>query len=376
MDTAVLKNYLESLVQDKIPGCACVVYHDHKPVFRHIAGFADTEKTLPLDTDSIFWLYSTSKLITCTAILQLAEEGALRLDDPVSVYLPEYADLTVKNGTQIEKVKTSMTIRHLLTMQSGLNYNLEAPAIQKALADTNGKATTREIIRALAQEPLDFEPGTRYQYSLSHDVLGAIIEVAAKQTFGDYLKKSIFEPLGMKHTGFRMAPDEKAHLSGLFTFDQKNETSVPISPDNVFVFSENYESGGAGLFSTLDDYMLFLDAMSNGGVSADGYRVLTSKSIDLMRTNELHGISQKDYDQLGKRGYGYGLGVRTLIEKAQSGAKSPLGEFGWDGAAGAYALIDVEHHLSIFYLQHVHNCNIAYDMIHPKIRDIVYETLL
>jgi Beta-lactamase class C and other penicillin binding proteins len=376
MDTTILANYLNTLEKCGIPGCACVICRDHKPIFRHIAGYADAKKTAPLDTDSIFWLYSASKPITCTAVLRLMESGALRLDDPVSTYLPEYGDLKVRQGLRIEKAKTALTIRHLLSMQSGLNYDLSAPSVLNVIKAAHGKATTREIVGALALEPLDFEPGTRYQYSLSHDVLGAVIEAASKQTFGGYLSKTIFEPLGMKHTGFRLGPDDKAHLSGQFEFDAATMTSAPVSSENAYVFTGNYESGGAGLFSTVDDYALFLDAMSNNGVSAGGYRLLTADSIEQMRTNQLHETAQKDFDLMGKRGYGYGLGVRTLIEKERSGAKSPLGEFGWDGAAGAYALMDTENRLAIFYAQHVLNCGYAYEVIHPRIRDIAYETLL
>lgn len=374
MNKTVLTSYLDSLEKCGIPGCSAVVYRDHQVVFRHVTGYADAEKTTPLTFDSTFFLYSTSKLITCTAVLQLAEKGLLHIDDPVSAYLPEYGALKVKHGAKLEDAKNTMTIRHLLSMQSGLNYNLEAPSILKALKETDG--STREIIRALAKEPLDFEPGTRYQYSLSHDVLGAVIEVVTKQKFSSYLNEHIFAPLGMKHTGFELTQDCKAHLSNQFEYHMDTMTSTLIPSTNPFVFSENYESGGAGLISTIDDYALFLDAMCNNGLSADGYRLLTVDSINAMRENQLHETSQRDYALLGKVGYGYGLGVRTLIEKEKSGVKSPIGEFGWDGAAGAYALIDTENRLAIFYLQHIMNCGYGYEVIHPKIRDTVYETLV
>lgn len=374
-DKSVLTNFLDSLEKNGIPGCSVVVYHDHEVIFRHVTGYADAEKARPLTYDNTFFLYSTSKLITCTAILQLAESGKLNIDDPVRAYLPEYGALKVKHGTEIEDAKTPMTIRHLLAMQSGLNYNLEAPSILKALKETD--CSTREIIRALANEPLDFEPGTRFQYSLSHDVLGAIIEVASGMKFSSYLNEHIFAPLGMKHTGFELTPDCKAQLSGQFEYHADSKTSTPIPATNPFVFAENYESGGAGLISTLDDYALFLDAMCNNGLSANGHRILTADSINAMRKDQLHDkITREDFSVHGKIGYGYGLGVRTLIEKEKSGAKSPIGEFGWDGAAGAYALIDTENRLAIFYLQHIMSCGYVYETIQPNIRDIVYETLL
>ena len=128
--------------------------------------------TKPLTKSNTYWLYSASKVITCTALMQLVDKGSIGLDDPVSKYLPEYKEMMVKDGSSVRKAENAMTIRHLLTMQSGLNYDLMAPSIRKLLKEKDNKATTREIIGALANEPLDFEPGTRYQYSLSHDVLG------------------------------------------------------------------------------------------------------------------------------------------------------------------------------------------------------------
>ena len=370
-----LTNYLDSLEKYGIPGCDCAVWHNHRPVFRHMAGYADSVGKKPVTADDTYWIYSVTKLFTCTAVMQLIEKGSIGLDDPVWEYLPGYRDLTVKNGSSVKRAENTMTIRHLLSMQSGLNYNLNAPSIRKVLKDTGGQATTRQVMEALAGEPLDFEPGTHYQYSLSHDVLGAVIEVVSDRQFGRYLDEQIFQPLGMKNTGFELTPDRKANMLAQFQYDVQKKAFVPMSPDNCFVFSKRYESGGAGLISTVDDMMLFLDALCNGGTSKDGYRLLAPESIDRMRTDQLNDASRADFALLGKTGYSYGLGVRTLVDKEKSGSESPLGEFGWDGAAGAYALIDTENRLAIFYAQHVRGCEIAYQEVHPKIRDLSYKML-
>ncbi|HZJ82176.1 MAG TPA: serine hydrolase domain-containing protein [Clostridia bacterium] len=375
MDNTKLIEFLDSLESHGIPGCDCVVYKDHKQIFRHITGFADDKRTKSLASDATYWLYSATKVITCTALMQLVDRGRIGLDDPVYAYLPEYKDLKVKIGSDIHKAKNTMTIRHLLTMQSGLNYNLLAPSIRKVLKDTGNKATTRQIVEALANEPLDFEPGTRYQYSLSHDVLGAVVELVSGQGFGLYLDEHIFKPLGMNNTGFELTPERKSNMSGQFKYRENTSNTTPTSIKNHFVLSENFQSGGAGLVSTVDDYILFLDAMSNGGISQEGHRLLSMEAINEMRRNQLRSASKKDFDLFGRIGYSYGLGVRTLIDKEISGARSPIGEFGWDGAAGAYGLIDVENRLAIFYAQHVLNCGFAYDVIHPKIRDLTYEAL-
>lgn len=375
MNQTILSDYLDSLEKCGIPGCDCVVYRDHKPVFRHTVGYADSGKTKPLTNANTYWLYSASKVITCTATMQFVEKGCIGLDAPVYEYLPEYRNLKVKTGSVVEQAQNTMTIRHLLSMQSGLNYNLGAPSILKVLEDTGKQATTRQIIGALANEPLDFEPGTHFQYSLSHDVLGAVIEEVSGQQFGTYLDEHIFKPLGMKNTGFELIPERKANMADQFEFHMDTMTSVPMSPENCYVLSKKYESGGAGLISTADDYILFIDALCNGGTSADSYRLLSAESIDLMRTDQMHDVSKKDFDLFGRIGYSYGLGVRTLIEREKSGVRSPLGEFGWDGAAGAYALIDVENHLAILYVQHVRGCDYVYQVVHPKIRDLTYEML-
>jgi CubicO group peptidase (beta-lactamase class C family) len=375
MSKTKLVEYLNSLEERGIPGCDCVVYHNHKPVFRHMAGFSDPEKTRPITVDNTYWLYSVSKLITCTAVMQLVDRAVISLDDPVYEYLPEYKNLKVKSGTDIKKAENTMTIRHLLTMQSGLNYNIYAPSIQEILKDTNGQATTRQIVGALANEPLDFEPGTHFQYSLSHDVLGAVIEVASGQQFGTYLDDNIFKPLGMKNTGFVLTEERKAKMAAQYAYNEEINGPAPISFENGFTFSPKYESGGGGLISTVDDCILYLDAMCNGDLSSGGYRLLSMEAIDLMRTDQLQGESRRDFRMFGKIGYSYGLGVRTLVDKVKSRARSPLGEFGWDGAAGSYAMIDVENHLAVFYAQHVLGCGYVYSEIHPKIRDLTYDML-
>jgi len=370
-----LTKFLNSLEESGIPGCDCVVYHNHKPVYRYMTGYADAGKTRPITEDTTYCMYSVSKLLTCTAVMQLVERGRIGLDDPVFEYLPEYSSLYVKDGSEVRPAKNVMTIRHLLTMQSGLNYNMAAQSILKVVKETNRQASTRQVIKALAEEPLDFEPGTHFQYSLSHDVLGAVIEEASGILFDKYLQEYIFDPLGMKDTGFDFTPERKARMSEQFAYRSESRTSKPTVMDNRYVITDNYKSGGAGLISTVNDLILFLDAMCNDGTSSNGYQVLTPKSINLMKTDQLHEVSKKDFANFRRPGYSYGLGVRTLVEKENSGARSPIGEFGWDGAAGAYALIDTKNKLAIFYAQHVLYCDYAYQTVHPKIRDLTYEML-
>lgn len=375
MNQTELTDFMNSLEQFGIPGCDCVVYHNHKSVFRHMAGYANKEKTKPITSDTTYWMYSATKPVTCTAVMQLVEKGGIGLDEPVYTYLPEYQDMKVKSDWGVKPARNPMTIRHLLSMQSGLNYNIGAPSIRQVLRDTNGQASTRELVAALAREPLDFEPGTHFQYSFSHDVLAAVIETVSNKLFDQYLEEYILRPLGMSSTGFELTPERQAGMSDQFRYNVLSRTAKPISAENEFVLSPNYKSGGAGLISTVDDFILYLSAMCNGGIGVNGNRILTEKSIELMGTDQLAAQSRKDYLIFDRPGYSYGLGVRVLVDKETSGAKSPLGEFGWDGAAGASAVIDPVNHLAIFYAQHVRACDYAYETIHPKIRDLTYKML-
>lgn len=376
MNRKKLTEFLDSLEKRGIPANDCAVYYRHRPVYRHMTGYADVGRTVPLSERNTYWLYSASKLITCTAMMQLVEKGAAGLDDPVSDYLPEYGRLSVRTGAGIEPARHIPTIRHLLSMQSGMNYNLETPSIRNVLRETAGQAATRQVIRALAAEPLDFEPGTHFQYSISHDVLGAVIEAVSGQPLGEYLRAHIFRPLGMEDTGFRMTPERRSRLAAQYLFDEKTRQPSPMTAENNFVLSPRYESGGAGLISTVDDFVTFLDALCGAGENAAGCRILLPQTIDAIRTPQLSASSQKDFDDsFGRIGYSYGLGCRTLVDRESSRSRSPLGEYGWDGSAGAYALIDVKNQLAVFYAQHVRRSRFVYTEVHPRIRDLVYEML-
>lgn len=377
MSQSKLISFLNSLERYGIPGCDCIVYLNHRPVFRHMTGYSNKDKTKPITAETYYWMYSVSKLITCTAIMQLVEGGTISLDDPVYKYLPEYKEMKIRVNSVTVPAKNYITIRHLLSMQSGMNYNISSRSILKTLKDTEGQANTRELIQALASEPLDFEPGTRFQYSLSHDVLGAVIEVVSGKSLDSYIEEKILLPLGMNKTGFELSAEKQSGMSDQFLYNVLSRTSKPIPNINDYVFTPNYKSGGAGLISTVDDFILFLDAMCNGGVGANGKQIITEESIELMRTDQLGDRAREDYIKMdwNRYGYSYGLGGRVLIDKELSGAKSPIGEFGWDGAAGAHALIDTKNHLAVFYAQHVLACDYAYKTIHRRIRDLTYEML-
>lgn len=179
MDFTRLTAYLDYLHKLNVPGCDLALYRDHELIYRHQAGWRDLNRTVPIQGNEAYFLYSATKVFTTCAAMQLIEQEKMRLDDPVSLYLPAYAHLTVKDGDTVRPARTVMTVRHLMSMQSGLNYDTETPAIEKVMKDSGQRATTRQIAEAKAESPLDFDPGTDFQYSFSHDVLAAVIEAAS-----------------------------------------------------------------------------------------------------------------------------------------------------------------------------------------------------
>ena len=376
MNFEKLTAYLDSLKSVGIPGCDVAIWQAHRPIYRHLAGHRDSLCTQPMLGDETYWLYSLTKVLTATCIMRLREDGKIDLEDPVARYLPAYKQMRVRRGENIVPAQASLTIRHLLTMQGGLDYVLDAPEIEACLRQTRGKATTREIVDALAARPLHFEPGSHFLYSLCHDVLGGVIEAVSGQTFGEYMRENIFYPLEMFSMSFRRTPELAERMAARFIYNMADLTSRPDSMGNVhnkYVLSSAYESGGAGLIGDVEDYMRFADALANDGIGWNGYRLLSSNSIDEMRTDQLEGASRVDFLQFNRLGYSYALGVRTLVDGRMS--RSPVGEFGWDSAAGGWVLVDVERRLSAFYAQHVLECGYSHEVIHPTVRDLIYEGL-
>lgn len=361
-----LKNLLESAVNDKnIPCADIIVTHKGKEVFRYFAGTSDDERKVPIKGDELYFLYSGTKVITCTAMMQLVEKGIISLDDEVGKYIPEYKDLMVKTPNGVEKCKTPMTIKHLFTMTSGLDYNLERGGICE-LREKNPKASTLEMVKTFVQEPLEFEPGAHYSYSLSHDVLAAILEIVTGMSFGEYLKKNIFDVCGMQNTGFEINDHIRSRMCSQYVQCETEEKFQLTEKKNQFVLTDNYQCGGAGLISCVNDYGRFVANM------ACGEALLKRETIDLMRQKHLGPQAEAEFAE-HKLGYNYGLGVRTN----QSMDFSPKGEFGWDGAAGAYVLIDPDNELGVFFATHMLCCNLyVHTKLHPSIRDAVYDAVL
>ncbi|MBQ8973240.1 MAG: beta-lactamase family protein [Clostridia bacterium] len=368
-----LTQYLEHLPAEGVPGCDMEIRVGYEPVYRHRVGLGRPNR--PMTGDETYWFYSATKLYTMTAVMQQIERGKLRLDMPVAEVLPEFGELTVResDGT-VRPARTVLTLRHLMSMQGGLDYDRDTPEIHEVQRLYGAKATTRQLVAAFARHPLQFDPGTHFLYSLCHDVAAAMVEVVSGMTYGEYLKRNILEPLGSTGVTTRPGEQEIAALAQRYIWDENGHLSkTPDLTSNEYMLSDAYESGGACLMGTLDGYMPLPEALANGGVGRTGKRILTQESIHTMRTDQMHGASVQDFGKLERPGYSYALGVRVLVDDGPS--RSPIGEFGWDGAAGAWVMIDTERHVSCVYLQHVLNCGRAYAEFHPAIRDLVYEGL-
>ena len=393
MDFTKLKLFLDSLVKDQnVPGLDCIVYKEHEIVFRYFTGMRDIENKIEIDGTEQYFIFSMTKMLTCVSALQLYEKGKFSLDDPISKYMPEFEKMMVSssiydnsnaaniitgknNGEVVENencrfAENLITVKHLFTMGAGFNYDLEAKGIKEAIS--NGKKSTREIVSALSKTILGFEPGTRFKYSLCHDVLAALIEIWSGKKLGEYMSENIFEPLCMKNTFFGPYKDAKKPdtMPARYRYDKDHHPErLPL--ECAYILSDEYQSGGAGLVSTTEDYAVFLDAMANGGIAKNGYKLLNFETIELMKQNHLNEAQLKDFYEL-RKGYGYGLGVRTHMNSKESGSLSPIGEFGWDGAAGAFSMVDTDNKLSLTYFQHIHGWEVK---MHEQMRNTLYQCI-
>ena len=371
MNFTNLKNFIDTLPAYGIPSSDIIVYRDHKEIWRHTVGVKDTETGAPLTGDELYYMYSCTKVVTCIAALQLFEQGKYLMKDPISNYLPEFDEMYVKKGSFSVACETPITFYHLFTMTAGFNYDLTTPHIREVVEKTNGRAPTRELIAALAKAPLDFEPGTQFQYSLCHDVLACLVEVISGMTFGEYVKKNIFDPCGMSNSTFIVTDAIRARMITQYRYNDARRVAQRVDFTNAYVPGTEYESGGAGLISSVNDYIKFTDALACGGVSYLGNRIISENTLKMMRTNCINAEMKTAYHKKWSAldGYGYGFGVRCQPDLSYGIVASPS-EFGWHGAAGSYMIIDPETKTSLFYGQHMLNNKERY--VHPRIRHSFY----
>lgn len=352
----------------QIAGISALITRKDHIVYRENFGFANVEKQEKITDNTIFRIYSMSKPITAAAALILFERGLYSMDDPVSMYIPSFKNPGVLTGFDGDKpltrpAESEITIRQLFTMTSGLSYGFEEEGLDKYYSDQfalkmkeNPKVNTAEFIDMIAGFPLAFDPGTGYRYSFSIDVLGRLIEVLSGKKLSVFLKDEIFKPLQMTDTDFYVTSTRQKRLSKLYEWDGK-KLNINRDPQiGVFTKKPFNEMGGGGLVSTVDDYSRFNQMLLHKGEWND-VRILGRKTIDFMSQNHLGDKILNDFTNEEKKGYGYGLGVRVMMNPSKAGLNGSAGEWGWDGMASTWMCIDPKEELTaVFMIQLIPYC--------------------
>jgi CubicO group peptidase (beta-lactamase class C family) len=324
-------------------------------------GYRDLEAKTPMTPDTIFRIYSMSKIITSVAALMLFEEGRFGLDDPVTDYIPELRNLKVLNvgGEQgdLARLKRPITIRHLLTHTAGFTYDFNAVEQLKTpwvRADIWNEAVDfKDFIRRISFVPLAHHPGDRYTYGVNTDVLGYFVQVVSGMPLEQFLQDRLFGPLKMVDTGFDVPPDKMSRLAKLYeNGPDKALRPVPKPPYGTYAEAgKGFPSGGGGLFSTANDYFRFGQMLLNGG-ALDGKRILGRKTVEFMTVNQLTFLEKPTLDARGADGFGLGGSVR--LDLAKGGTLGSVGQFGWSGAATTTFVMDPQEKLiAIFMAQHL-----------------------
>lgn len=332
-----LKSFCDSFLGLGVPGFDLVIYKDGKCILRYMNGYSDLENKVKIDGNERYNIYSCSKVITCTAALQLWEKGFFSLEDKLSDYMPEFKEMTVRTDDGIKKAENPILIKHLFEMTAGFSYDCYSPQLKRCIDETSGKCPTREAMKYLAKEPLLFEPGDRWEYSLCHDVLASFVEVVSCEKFEAYVKKNIFDVVDMNNSTFMLPDEEIETIAPQYRFEDGKAVNIGKPIFNYKIGTE-YASGGAGGISTVDDYIKFLEGLRT-------YKLLKSETVELMMSDRLTDEQKMTYST--KDSHGYGLGVRC-----PKGDKRYI-DFGWGGAAGAYLAIDVQNAISIYFGTHL-----------------------
>lgn len=342
----VLRNSIDN---NFIAGGNLIVIKEGKEIFYHEDGLADREAGLPIKRDSIFRLYSMSKPVTAAAVMILLERGEIDLYEPVSKYLPGFKDQMVEVEGSLIPVEREVTLKDLLSMTSGLVYggdNKAGKDTEALFKDIDNRLLgdspmgTVEAMNKLGTCTLAFQPGATWQYGTSADVLGAVVEVVSGKRFGEFSKEELFEPLGMVDTGFWLPAEKRHRLVKTYADNSKGGLELYTGNHLGIIHQMDrdpaFESGGAGLVSTIDDYSKFAMMLMNEG-SLEGVQILRPRTVKFLTSATLNAVQQKSMDLWQTLcGYSYGNLMRVLTNCTKAGDIGSLGEYGWDGWLGAY----------------------------------------
>jgi CubicO group peptidase (beta-lactamase class C family) len=381
----------------KLPCAQVQVWRRGKLAYETVLGLADRERERKLKSDDLFRIYSMTKPITSVAFMMLVEEGLAALDDPVAKYIPEWAGLGVYNGGFMESFQSKpvdrpMLVVDLLRHTSGLTYgfqqqgNIDAAYRKLKVGDDLRATTLAETVTTLAGVPLQFSPGEAWNYSVSTDIVGRLVEIISGQALDVFFEERIFKPLGMTDTFFTVPKDKADRFTACYAVGALG-SKAPISPKPLlqddpkkspYLKPATFLSGGGGLVSTADDYMRFCRMLLNGG-ELEGERLLGPKTIQLMAANHLPGgkdltqMSQSLFSEASYAGVGFGLGFATTMNPAATLIPGTAGDFFWGGAASTFFWVDPVEDLAVVFLTQLLPSS-AYP-VRRELRTLVYSAI-
>lgn len=365
IDTHLRSRYVD---HKKIAGALTLVARRGQVVHASPLGLADLERGAPVCEDTIFRIYSMTKPITSVALMTLYEQGRFQLGDAVHKYIPEWKNQRVYVSGRYPRFLTRavdqpMTVRHLMTHTSGLTYgfmertNVDAAYRRAGVGRAEGaEGTLREMVEKLASIPLEFSPGSAWNYSVATDVLAYLVEVISGQPFDEFLRTEIFEPLGMVDTHFALPPEKLDRFAACYTRGPDKNLHLEDDPrESRFSPPVSFLSGGGGLVSTASDYMRFCQMLLGGG-ALDGKRILSRKTLELMTKNhlpagrDLSDMSVGAFSETPYEGTGFGLGFSVQLGPERSGVVGSAGEFAWGGAASTIFWVDPSEELAVVFM--------------------------
>jgi len=396
------EHYQAALNAGEMPGARAMIFHKNKIIYERNWGYQNIEQKTPIRDNTLFHIFSMTKPITSVAVMILFEEGKFLLHEPIAKYIPELGDLRVydPSGTgnpPTRLAKRQPTISDFLKHTSGVTYGLfdSSPVgayYRQNRVDPNPAANLEEFVARLGKAPLAFDPGTYWNYGVSTDVLGRLVEVVSGQKFSAFLKDRIFEPLKMVDTHFHYRAETKDRVATIYAPEGVSEKLAtqgyaaqatgpglePLSKSMLASYNPNakMESGGAGLISSTADYMQFARMLLNGG-TLDGQRILSPMTLDLMRRDAMDGTparARMTSIAVGK-GIGFGHGFGLITNQGVAGLALPDNSFFWGGAAGTFFWVDPDNELIGLFMTQIlpHRTTLRQD-IWPLTYQAVYQT--
>jgi CubicO group peptidase (beta-lactamase class C family) len=386
LDEHIARRYVDS---GKLPGTLLLVARRGQLAHVHTAGMRDREQGLPVNADTIFRLHSLSKPLTTVGFMMLVERGLVALDDPVHKFIPQWQGIRALvpgdgTATRASPASRPLLIVDLLRHTSGLTYSFQnRSAVDAAYRELgidprvrSGSLTT--MIERLATVPLQFAPGSAWNYSVSTDVLGYLIERLAERPFARYLREEVLLPLGMWDTDFQVAPANASRLASCYQLKEGRMQLEDAAATSEYLEPPAFASGGGGLLGTAADYLRFCLMLRNGG-SLDGVRLLGAKTLQLMTANhlpegkDLHTLSQSMFSEVSYAGVGFGLGFAVTLDPVKCLIAGSVGDYFWGGGAGTYFWVDPAEDLIVVFMTQLAPSS-AYP-IRRELRTLIYAAL-